>query len=271
MDYVSDTQSYIRVVQALWACHTQQCSNRRSSISPRFGIPRDDRHAEARHAWPERSRPWRPKRVPGMGGEGIIPSQGKFGSFDFMVMDAGVELIYPGTMGVDPTAIPAIPYPEDPALQSPSAMPPSDTASRSAARSTVSAGTVRRGLRLTPHQLGEYTRNLGLAVGDRPNYPRYGLDEAHSLVAVQALRELQIPVDDACRIVQTLHSTFVGSRGWLVLYPDPLCWVAVPATAVDQLTSLLALTGRAAVIDLETLRERSRNAWLHLITAPADD
>ena len=178
-------------------------------------------------------------------------------------------------MGVDPTVVRATPPHQTRPGRARSIGPSGDTALHPpaipAAEATVSAGTVRRGLHLTPHQLGEYTKNLGLPIGDRPNYPRYGPTQVHRIVAVQALRELQIPVDDACQAVQTLRSTFADGQGWVVLYPEPHRWVAVPAITVELLTSLLTLTGRAAVIDLAKLRDRAQSAWLHLVTAPADE
>jgi hypothetical protein len=135
----------------------------------------------------------------------------------------------------------------------------------------VGAGTVRERLQLTPHQLGELTRRLGLDVGDRPNYPRYGSAEVHLLVAVQALREVLVPVEDACLAVSTFRESYVGGRGWIVLYPMPGGWVSVAAVAEEALASLLTLTGRAVVVDLAAIRHRSSTAWLRLLDAPSAD
>lgn len=136
--------------------------------------------------------------------------------------------------------------------------------SLSPAAPTVSAGVVREGLHLTPHQLGELTRHLGLEVGDRANYPRYGFAQVHLLVAVKALRELHVPVEDACRAVTTYHNTFAEGRGWIVVSPVQDRWVALTAVTVEALLSLLTLTGRAITVDLPTLREHAHTAWLRL-------
>lgn len=158
-----------------------------------------------------------------------------------------------------------------PRAEDPSAAHPSAGAVRSPAGFVVGAGTVRERLLLTPHQLGELTRRLGLDVGDRPNYPRYGSTEVHLLVAVQALRELLVPVDDACAAVATFQGSFLGGRGWIVLYPSTDRWVSVAAVAVEALASLLTLTGRAVVVDLAAVRHRSATAWLRLLdTLPHD-
>lgn len=141
---------------------------------------------------------------------------------------------------------------------------------RSPAGLVVGASTVRERLQLTPHQLGELTRRLGLDVGDRPNYPRYGNTEVHLLVAVQALRELLVPVDDACTAVTTFEASFLSGRGWIVVYPTGDRWVSVAAVAVEALASLLTLTGGAVVVDLATVRHRSSTAWLRLLDAPND-
>ena len=135
----------------------------------------------------------------------------------------------------------------------------------------VGASTVRERLQLTPHQLGELTRRLGLDVGDRPNYPRYGSTQVHLLVAVQALRELLVPVDDACTAVAAFAESFLSGRGWIVAYPSKDRWVSVAAVAVEALASLLTLTGGAVVVDLATVRHRSSTAWLRLLDAPPDD
>ena len=158
-----------------------------------------------------------------------------------------------------------------PRAEDPSAAHPSAGAVRSPAGFVVGAGTVRERLLLTPHQLGELTRRLGLDVGDRPNYPRYGSTEVHLLVAVQALRELLVPVDDACAAVATFQGSFLGGRGWIVLYPSTDRWVSVAAVAVEALASLLTLTGRAVVVDLPAVRHRGATAWLRLLdTLPHD-
>lgn len=127
---------------------------------------------------------------------------------------------------------------------------------------------IREALHLTPHQLGEYTRRLDLDVGNRPNYPRYGAAEVHLLVAVQALRDLQVPVDDACLAIRALRTLVTDGDGWVVLYPTTPQWVAVPAVSVEALVSLLNLTARAVVVDLESLRVRGRASWLDLAPAP---
>ena len=130
----------------------------------------------------------------------------------------------------------------------------------------MSGSAVREGLQLTPHQLGELTRRLSLDVGDRPNYPRYGRPEIHLLVSVQALRELLIPVEDACAAVSAYRRQFVDGRGWIFLFPDRDRWTAVAAVSADALTSLMTLAGRAAVVDLDSLRLRSDIAWLRLLS-----
>ena len=148
--------------------------------------------------------------------------------------------------------------------------PPSNGATHSPAAVSVSAGQLRDGLQLTPHQLGEITRRLGLDVGDRPNYPRYRRAEVHLVVAVQAIRELLVPVEDACVAVTTFGELFLLGRGWIVLYPADDRWVAVAARAAEALASLLTLTGRAVVVDLSALRHRGDTAWLHLLTTVHD-
>ncbi len=166
----------------------------------------------------------------------------------------------------DVSAFPT-PRAEDPSA----AHHPPAGAVRSPASFVVGAGTVRERLLLTPHQLGELTRRLGLDVGDRPNYPRYGSTEVHLLVAVQALRELLVPVDDACTAVTTFQASFLSGRGWIVLYPSTDRWVSVAAVALEALASLLTLTGRAVVVDLAAVRHRSATAWLGLLdTLPHD-
>jgi hypothetical protein len=126
---------------------------------------------------------------------------------------------------------------------------------------------LREGLQLTPHQLGELTRQLGLEVGDRPNYPRYGFDQVRLLVAVKALRELHIPVEDACRAVHTCQDSLASDLGWIVMYPAQEKWVAHTAATTDALLSLLTLTARAVTVDLPALRDRSHTVWLRLTHA----
>lgn len=156
--------------------------------------------------------------------------------------------------------------PPDPVSVAP---PPADAA-RSPTAPSVGAGHLRAGLQLTPHQLGELTRRLGLDVGGRPNYPQYSRAEVDQLIAVQALRELLVPVEDACVAVSTFKESVVDGRGWIVCYPTPERWVSVAARAVEALASLLTLTGRAAILDLAALRQRSDTAWLHLLVAQPD-
>ena len=143
----------------------------------------------------------------------------------------------------------------------------SPSLSPSPASVTVSAGVVRHGLQLTPHQLGELTRQLGLDVGDRPNYPRYGFDQVQLLVAVKTLRELHVPVDDACHAVRALQDSLASDRGWIVIYPAHEKWVALTAATTDALLSLLSLTVRAVTVDLAALRDRSHTVWLRLAHA----
>lgn len=134
----------------------------------------------------------------------------------------------------------------------------------------VAGADVRAGLDLTPHQLGELTRRLSLDVGDRPNYPRYGRSEIHLLVSVQALRELSIPVEDACSAVSTHRDQILDGRGWLFLFPDHDRWTVAAALLVEDLASLIALAARAAVVDLDALSRRGGRAWLRLLSrAPA--
>lgn len=135
-------------------------------------------------------------------------------------------------------------------------------------RISVSASHLRDALALTPHQLGDLTRRLNLDVGDRPNYPRYGRDGVRLLVAVQALRELLIPLEDACATVLTYSNFLHTGRGWIVLYPTVQQWAAVAATTSEALASLLTLTARAAVLDLDAFRHRAETAWLRLLSAP---
>jgi hypothetical protein len=135
-------------------------------------------------------------------------------------------------------------------------------------RTSVSASHLRDALALTPHQLGDLTRRLNLDVGDRHNYPRYGREGVRLLVAVQALRELLIPLEDACATALTYSDLLHTGRGWIVLYPTVQQWAAVAAATSEALASLLALTARAAVLDVEAFRHRADTAWLRLLSAP---
>lgn len=134
----------------------------------------------------------------------------------------------------------------------------------SSATVTVSAARVREGLHLTPHQLGEYTKRLGLSVGDRPNYPRFAAAEIHALLAVQSLRDLQVPLEDACQAVAALRASITAGQGWVVLYRTPHQWVAVSAGSVEALLSLLTLTTGAVILDLAAVGGRARAAWHNL-------
>lgn len=137
-----------------------------------------------------------------------------------------------------------------------------------AAQTSVPASLLRGALALTPHQLGDLTRRLNLDVGDRPNYPRYDRDGVRLLVAVQAQRELLIPLDDACATVLTYGDLLHTGRGWIVLYPTGQQWAAVAVASAEALASLLTLTARAAVLDVEAFRHRADVAWLRLRSAP---
>lgn len=134
-------------------------------------------------------------------------------------------------------------------------------------QTSVPASRVRDALALTPHQLGDLTRRLNLDIGDRPNYPRYERDGVRLLVAVQAQRELLIPLDDACATVLTYGDLLHTGRGWIVLYPTGQQWAAVAVASAEALASLLTLTARAAVLDLEAFRHRADVAWLRLRSA----
>jgi hypothetical protein len=135
---------------------------------------------------------------------------------------------------------------------------------------SMAASDVRRALQVTPHQLGELTSRLRLAVGNRPNYPRYGRREVHLLTAVLALRDLRVPLDEGCAAVTDFDDYIVAHQGWMVLYPTTDRWVAVAAKALGTVASLLTLTGRATVLDLAALWRISDGTWLQF-TIRRDD
>ena len=133
----------------------------------------------------------------------------------------------------------------------------------------ASAGDLRQVLCLTPHQLGELTGRLQLDIGDRPNYPRYRQREVHLLVAALALRELRVPLEDACAAVVAYADHIQVGLGWLVVYPVADRWIAIAARVPEAVTSMLLLTGRASVLDLATIAHRCDTAWAQLLRSPS--
>ena len=134
---------------------------------------------------------------------------------------------------------------------------------------SVGAADLRRLLQLTPHQLGELTSRLRLEIGDRPNYPRYRRAEVHLLTATLALREIRVPLEDACEAVVAFADYLLAGDGWLVLHPSGDQWVALAARTLPAVGSLLLLASRASVLDAAAVRHRNDRTWSRLLTENA--
>ena len=127
---------------------------------------------------------------------------------------------------------------------------------------TVGAAEVRAALELTPHQLSEFTAGLHVDVGDRPNYPRFRRDDVHRMTAVQALRELRVPLEVALRAGSDYASQIVAATGWLVLAPSGDGWsIGLTASTHDLLAWLRAGGGRGSVLDLSAVGVRAAADW----------
>lgn len=144
------------------------------------------------------------------------------------------------------------------AIETPASAPPPGTP----AEVTVGAAEVRIALELTPHQLSEFTAGLHVDVGDRPNYPRFRQGDVHRMTAVQALRELRIPLDVALRAGCDYATQIVASTGWLVLVPSGDGWsMGLTTSTQDLLAWLRAGGGRGSVLDLGSVAGRARADW----------
>ena len=132
---------------------------------------------------------------------------------------------------------------------------------------SMAAADLRQALHLTPHQLGELTSRLGLEIGLRPNYPRYRRTEVHLLTAALVLREVRVPLEDACEAVVSFADYLLAGDGWLILHPTGDRWAALAARTLPAVGSLLTLAARASVIDVAAVRHRSDSTWSQLVSA----
>jgi len=132
---------------------------------------------------------------------------------------------------------------------------------------SMAAADLRRALQLTPHQLGELTSRLRLEIGLRPNYPRYRRTEVHLLTAALTLREVRVPLEDACEAVVAFADYLLAGDGWLVMHPSGNSWAAFAARTLPAVGSLLTLATRASVVDVAAVRHRSDSTWSQLVSA----
>ena len=88
---------------------------------------------------------------------------------------------------------------------------------------TTGAAELRAALGVTPHQLGELTSGLNVDVG-RPNRPAYRRTDVARMTAVQAMRELRVPLEVALKAANDYGREIVAGGGWLLVSPTDGEW-----------------------------------------------
>lgn len=122
----------------------------------------------------------------------------------------------------------------------------------------LSAGKVRSAIGLSREQLGRLTADLELAVGPRPNYPRYDGGQLGLLLAALHLRRLGVPLATVVSPgVRKYRLHIMSGVGYLAWSPTAQSWDVSLLPDPEEIARYLVEASCAAVLDL---RENLRRA-----------